>query len=257
MMFEKVEEYITQIFYEQSPDNTFDIFATVKNNFSFGGFLQSTGEAFLAYKKDNKIGIKVENGKYIYIQTRQKFVDAEEFQDVVEHDPVYSERDFREKFKDVEYVSIWETDREAGTTQKLSYLVNKSSYLITEYFKVYGDYSNLGITLDDDFLNSRELINLAIADPVIPGFDITNTQGKKIVVLVPEKLHTKYIIKDNDQNMDNVFFRKAIIKKVANEALEADKQTYTIATDLEECKINLQEILQEKYKDSDDSFEGR
>jgi len=253
-MFEKAEEYITQIFYEQSPKNEFNIFAAVKDDFSIGGFFQETGDAFSAYKKDNKIGIKVENGKYIYLQTREKFVDAEDFQDVVEHDAVYGEADFREKFKDVDYVSIWETDREAGTTQKLSYLVNRSSYLVTEYFKIYSDYSNLGITLDDEFLNSRELINLAIADPVVPGFDITNTQGKKIVILVPEKLHTKYIIKDNNQDMDNIFFRKALIKKIANEALEADKQSHTIVADLEECKDNLQSILQEKF---DDSFEGR
>lgn len=253
-MFEKAEEYITRIFYEQSPKNEFNIFATVKDDFSIGGFLQETGEAFSAYKKDNKIGIKVENGKYIYLQTREKFIDAEDFQDVVEHDPVYGEEDFRDKFKDVDYVSIWETDKEAGTTQKLSYLVNRSSYLVTEYFKIYGDYSNLGLTLNDEFLNSRELINLAIADPVIPGFDITNTQGKKIVMLVPEKLHTKYIIKDNNQDMDNVFLRKALIKKIANEALEADKQSHTIVADLEECKDNLQSILQEKFEDS---FEGR
>lgn len=254
MMFEKAEEYIARIFYEQSPKNEFNIFAAVKDNFSIGGFLQETGEAFSAYKRDNKIGIKVENGKYIYLQTREKFVDAEDFQDVVEHDPVYEEDEFREKFKDVDYVSIWETDKEAGTTQKLSYLVNKSSYLITEYFKIYDDYSNIGITLDDEYINSKELINLAIADPVIPGFDITNTQGKKLIVLVPDKLHTKYTIKDNNKDMRNVFFRKSIIKKVANETLEADKQAHTIVTDLEECRSNLQAILQEKF---DDSFEGR
>ena len=101
-MFEKIEDYITRIFYEQSPDNDFDIFATVKNNFSFGGFLKDSGEAFSAYKKDNKVGLKVDNGKYIYIQTREKFVESDDFQDVVENDPLFSEEEFKEKFKDVE-----------------------------------------------------------------------------------------------------------------------------------------------------------
>ena len=253
-MFEKIEDYITRIFYEQSPDNDFDIFATVKNNFSFGGFFKDSGEAFSAYKKDNKVGLKVDNGKYIYIQTREKFVESEEFQDVVENDPLFSEEEFKEKFKDVEYVSIWETDKESGTTQKISYLVNKSSYLVTEYFKIFEDYSNIGVTFDDDHLNASELINLAIADPVIPGFDITNLKGKKLVILVPEKLHSKYIIKNNNQEIENLFFRKSLIKKVANEAIDADKKSHMILTDLEECKTNLEQILKEKFNDS---FEGR
>lgn len=254
-MFEKLDEYLVNIYMNQEVENNFNIFKMVsKNNYSIGGFLEDSNDAYLLYRKDNKFGLKVNNGQYLFFYSREKYINSQGFKDILENDSECDKDELRDKFKDVECVTLGERDEKTGNGQKMTFLVNKSSYLVTSYYRIYEDDSNVSVSYDKDLLNLEELAKLHIFNPVIPNFNIAKVKKENIVLLVSDSFHEYFIIKENLKYTSDLFFRRSIVKKMSNEAIEADRRSYTIIRDFDECAKKLNEILNQRFGNN---FEGR
>lgn len=248
-MFEKADEYLLKIFMHESSDNNFDLFAQKGENFSLGGILPETEEAYALYKRNNRIGLKIDNGKYIFIQTRTKFIDSDEFENLLENDEEQDEEKLRAEFKDVDYVTFWETDAENGTRLKIAYLANKSSYIVKDYYKIFDNFENISVSFKDHLLNSNTLTKLKLSEPYDPSFDATQKDmaRKKIVCIVSETLHNNYYIKQNLEEMTNLFLRQSIMRKVTNESVESDIKSYMLSSDIFDCIENVKKALESKF----------
>ena len=67
-MFEKLDEYLVSIYMNQELDNNFFIFNMKnKKNYSIKGFLEDSNESYSLYRKDNKLGLNVNNGQYMFL----------------------------------------------------------------------------------------------------------------------------------------------------------------------------------------------
>ena len=127
-MYEKLEEYIFKIFSHEEGNTSkeeteFRLFVPGKKIKKFGGKIYDEDgqeeDTYFVVKDDEKFGIKIGDGRYIYGQSRKKMVESPEFKDIISNDEYIDEEEFREKFKDAEYVEVFEYDREEQNTFKL------------------------------------------------------------------------------------------------------------------------------------------
>lgn len=243
-MFEKADEYLLKIFMNESSENNFNIFASNAGKCSLGGILPETGDAYALYKKENKLGLQINKGKYIFIQNRTKFINSKEFEFMLENDEELDEDELKEEFNNVDCVSFWETDTENGTRLKISYLVNKSSYLVTEYYKIFDNFENLSLEFKDQLLNLSTLKELGLSKPFDTSFDVSKN---KIWCIVSENLHNNYYIKQNSEEITNLFLRKSLVKKATNESVESDIKSYMLSKDSHECIENIKSSLEGRF----------
>lgn len=252
-MFEKLDEYLVKIYMNNKFNNDFIVFKrNAKNNYIIKGFIDSN-DAFMLYRKNNELGLKANNGNYTFIYSREKFINSEIFKNLIDNDYEYDEEELIEKYKDVDYVYVGEYDKQTGTGQNISFLVNKSSYLVTDYYRQYEDNNNVLASYDKDLLNSEALSKLRMENPIIPNFNIASQKKDNIIVLVSNNLHENFFIKENMKETNNLFLRKSIVKKMANEAVEADRKSYTIIKDFDECAEKLNDSLKQLFNNNLDA----
>lgn len=248
-MFEKLDEYLVNIYMNPDQNSDFIIFKmNNKNDYSIRGFL-SSDDAYMLFRKNNQFGLKVNNDQYIFLYSREKFVDSQDFRTLVENTSEYDEDELSEKFQNVDYVVLGEHNQQTGDGQTISFLVNKSSYLVTDYFRIYEDKSSVLASYDEDLLNIDELTKLHILNPIIPSFNIAKQKKDAIVVMVSDCFHENFIIKENMKDTDDLAFRKSIVQKMSNEAVEADRRSYTIIRDFDECAKNVNKIITQRFGD--------
>ena len=88
-MFEKLDEYLVNIYMNQESDNAFNIFKmNDNNNYLLGGLLDSN-DAYMLHRKNNKFGLKVNNGQYTFFYSREKYINTKNFEDIIEIRRVY------------------------------------------------------------------------------------------------------------------------------------------------------------------------
>ena len=75
MSFKKAGEYLLKIFCEEQNDKDFHMFFSTDNYGFAGGFLED-GEKYKLLKNRNMSGLKIGDGKYIFLQTRMPFVQS-------------------------------------------------------------------------------------------------------------------------------------------------------------------------------------
>lgn len=252
-MFEKLDGYLVNIYMNLELDSNPIIFKMDNNNsYSIRGFLDSN-DTYMLFRKNNKFGLKINNGQYKFFYSREKFINSQDFITILENDSEYDEDELRKTFKDVDHVILGEYDQQSGIGQTMSFLVNQSSYLVTNYFKIYKDNSNISVSYDKDLLNSEELYKLHILNPIITNFNIATQKKENIVVLVSDNFHENFIIKENMKDTNNLFIRKSVVKKMSNEAVEADRRSYTIIRDFDECAKKLNKILHQRFGNDSDA----
>lgn len=249
-MLEKLDEYLVNIYMNQELDNNFIIFKMDnKNKYSIRGFLDlnDSNDAYMLFRKNNKFGLNVNNGQYKFFYSREKFINSQDFRNIIENDYEYDEDELIEKFKDVDYVVLGEHNKQTGNGQTISFLVNKSSYLVTDYFRLYENKQNVSVSYDQELLNTEDLTKLHILDPVIPNFNIATQKKENIKVLVSDSFHENFIIKENMKETSDLCLRKSVVQKMSNEAVEADRRSYTITRDFDECAKKINEILNQRF----------
>ena len=251
-MFEKLDDYLVNIYMNQELNDDFIIFKrNDKNNYTIRGFLNQN-DAYMLIRKDNKFGLRVNGQQYKFFYSRERFINTQSFIDIVENDIEYDEEELIEKYKDIEYVVVGEYDQQTERGQTISFLVNKSSYLVTDYFKVYEDKSKVIVSYDEDLLNTDELTKLHVLNPIIPNFDIATLKKDSIVVVVSDSFHENFCIKENMKDMEDLVLRQNVVRRMSNEAVEADRRSYTIIRDFDECAERINEIIKQRYGNDTD-----
>ena len=228
MIFDKANDYIFQIFSNQDIPNDFKILGKYKKASTLGGYLNN-GDAYLLVK----IGLRINNGTYSFIQQREKITDSREFQEIFEYDERFSEEDLRNSFKDVEFVQFFENDSKQNTSLKLSFLVNKSSYILYDYYNQYSknDYNEASLKLK--YINAVDFIKLGLVTPTNNEFNIQN--NKKNIFIIPDSHHKLFDIDFNSEELEHDFLRKKFIEKIYASVLEADRNSYILSDDFTCC----------------------
>ncbi len=240
MIFKKASDYLTSIFIAEIDGSDFNLYSSNDKLEIIGGNIKDTGESYFLSKSNKRIGLKINNGSYIFIQSREKFADTTLFKKLSKKDNKLNSKVFDE----VEYVEFFESNKNNNTVTKIEYLVNKSSYLLIGYYKMFEDY-NQSISILDQFLLSKTLKKLGITEPQNPYFDVRS--NKNIMLLIPDNFHLLYEIKANGKNLDNLFFRKSLIKKVNCEMLDADVRFYSLSDESKDCIDLTHKNIQSKF----------
>ena len=243
MIFEKARDYLTDIYLSEIDGNDFNLYSSNDQLEIVGGKLKNTGEAYFLNKSNKKIGLKINNNSYIFIQSREKFVDTVLFNELSNEDDNLNPEDFDK----VEYIEFYESNKNNNSFTKLEYLVNKSSYLLIGYNKMSEDY-NQSISILDQFLLSKTLKKLGITKPQNPYFDVR--ANKNINILIPNNFHLLYEIEQNGKSLDNFFLRKSLIKKVNCEMLNADISFYSLNDDSKDCIDLIKKNIESKFNEA-------
>lgn len=253
-MYEKVDEYLLKIFsHEKSniskEETDFRLFVPGKKSKKFGGKIyDEDGQAedtYFVVKDDKKFGIKIGDGKYIYGQSRKKMVECQEFKNIISHDDFINENEFKETFKNAEYVEVFEYDREEGNTFKLSYLVNGNIFLLIKYLNMYKDDNSMEVSIRSDILNSHFL--------EMYGFD-KEMDNKKIdlsnaLVMIPDSHQSLFNIVFDKKSIINLNPRIRFIKKIYYDISETENIFDYIQGDVETCYKSILANLKEKFGD--------
>lgn len=257
MSFKKAGDYLFRIYSEESGNKDFHIFFS-SNKYGFaGGFLDDSDiqEKYKLIKNGNKSGIKIGDGKYIFLQTRMPFVQTSKVKELFEDDEDIgvSEEQFRKDFKDVQYVEIFESDKDNKLTKKIRYLINKSTQLLLEYYQIDQHYDNIECNLAEEFFRMSILYKLNIHNPKNPDFDILKSD--KTLLLIPENYHRLFDINSNGREIDNPFFRENLIKRAYSEILFAERASLFFQKDFNDCFSLIESTIQNNF--GDNSEEGR
>lgn len=232
MIFDKANEYLFQIFSNQDTPSELKILGNSGNANTLGGFLNN-GDAYLLVNGNNKVGLRINNGKYSFIQKREKITNSHEFNEIFEYDEMFSEEDLREAFKDVDFVEFIEEDKDNNSSIKLSYLVNKSTYILYDYFNQFSKTDYNSASLKINHINAVDFIKLGLLTPTNDDFNIQNKQNN--ILLVPDSHHKLYDISFNEQELESELLRKSFIDKIYASILEADKNSYIFNEDFSCC----------------------
>ena len=244
MIFEKAKEYLFKVFFTENEENDFNLFFE-KNGMNYvGGFLKPDyKEAYTITKKDDLLGIKIDDD-YIFAQNRIKFVNSPLFKSLVENMDESEASSIIDKFKDVEYIQFFESQKGEPAVTSLSYLSNKSSYLLTEYYTVYEDLSRLSVSFISDFFTVQMLSKLNLDVPVNPDFSIFD---KNIFMLVSDPMHKLYKMDENGINLDDNKSRKLFLQKIYNDIIDAERSFSTLGKDSKECIETVKTMLIKKF----------
>lgn len=259
-MYEKADKYIFEIFCKENSgierNNDFRLFVPQKQFQIIGGnIFDENGQIEYAYfiKKDReKLGIKIGDGKYIYSQRKRKFVDCPEFESIICDDRFIDEDDFKRTFRDLEYVEIFESDKELGNSMSLSYLVNGNMYLLMQYCAMYDNDNNdtFGAVLNNNALNSQ-VFKYCSLDEVFEEEEKINL--KKFLdinsLLISDKHQLLFYIYSQNEEMKNLQLRINLIKKIYNEVLQSDKKYDYFVNDIDTCFESLASNLRKRFGD--------
>lgn len=240
MIFKKASDYLTRIFCEESEGKDFNIYCADSTTTILGGNFGEGDESYYLSVQQNRIGLRINNGKYIFVLSRRPITTVEEFTQIFEDDG----EELEEGFKDVEYVECFESDKENGTIVKVEYLVNKSEYLLIGYEDVSKQYS-LSVDMLDEFLCPEYFKNIGLDRPSKPDFDITRAQ---LLFYVPDKYHELYDIEENGSEVESLPSRRGIIQHAcADIMLQTDKIWYDLRRDSKDVIFSTKECLIHKY----------
>ena len=248
MIFDKAEEYLFDIFANQEIPQEFQICSNSKKLSTLGGYLDN-GDAYLLKKGKNKIGLRINNGKYSFIQHRQKLINAPEFQYIIENDEYITAEDFRNLFKDVDYVQFIECDQDINLVQQLSYLVNKSTYVLINYFNQSSPDDRNSATLNSDYINAISFFKFKLSSPANPFFDIRNLDN--ITLFISENHQSLYDITLNDEDLENENLRIKFINKIYSTIIDADKNSYILKDDLSYCIDSVSQKIENENSDNE------
>lgn len=252
MSFKKAGDYLFRIFSEEEEGKDFHLFFSSDKIGFAGGFLndsENTSEdtnrgTYSLIKNGNMCGLKIGNGKYIFLQSRMPFVQVPKFQDIFEDDEIGQEQ-FREDFKDVQYVEVFESDKENNSTRKISYLINKSTQLLLEYYHIDQNYDNIDCDLNEEYLNLSYLYMLKVHKPSNPSFDIMKSE--KTLLIIPDNYHILFDMHDNGKTIQNPLFRQNIVKKVYSEILLAERASLFFQKDFKDCFSSIETTINNKF----------
>ncbi len=256
MLYNKADEYIFKIYSNEEEENNliekFNLFVPNQNPLKRigGNIYKNNGEiedSYFVSKNDNSLGIKIGNGKYIYSQKRTKFIEAPEFEELISEDVYMSEDEFKTSFKDVEFVEIFEKNGEQGVTTNVSFLVNGTSYLLLNYFVIYGNYDNISA----EFLPlcSKVLKKYKFDQKIGSEEKRRAIRNKLNTMLIPAKHQALFDITNNNSAITNMNLRISLLKKVYSEILEADKIYFRLQDDSELCFKSVSNSLKRKFGD--------
>lgn len=253
-MYEKLEEYIFKIFSHEEGNTSkeeteFRLFVPGKKIKKFGGKIYDEDgqeeDTYFVVKDDEKFGIKIGDGKYIYGQSRKKLVECPEFKDIISNDEYIDEEEFREKFKDAEYVEVFEYDREEQSTFKLSYLANGDIFLLIKYFDIYEDDDSLKISIRSDVLDS-DFLEMYGFDKKIDKEKINLTNAS---LMISDNHQSLFDIVYDEKSIVNFTSRIRLIKRVYFDLLETENIFNYIQGDVETCYKSMLENLRKKFGD--------
>lgn len=253
-MYERLEEYIFKIFSHEEgninkEETDFRLFVPGKKSKKFGGKIYDEDgqeeDTYFVVKDDEKFGIKIGDGRYIYGQSRKKMVESPEFKDIISNDEYIDEEEFKEKFKDAEYVEVFEYDREEQNTFKLSYLVNGDIFLLIKYFDIYEDDDSLKISIRSDILDS-DFLEMFNFDKKIDKKKINLTNAS---LIISDNHQLLFDIVYNEKSVVNSNPRIRLIKKVYYDILETENIFDYIQGDVETCYNSMLENLRGKFGD--------
>lgn len=257
-MYEKINDYILRIFVGEEldinrGDINFNYFIPGAEDKRFGGQIcDDYGKLMDTYyirKDKEKLGFKIDDGKYIYGQQRRRMIDCPEFQNIVSNDEFINEDEFRETFKDVEYVEVFESDKVTGNVLNLSYLVNGHIFLLIKYFTVYERDDTFGASIYPTSLNSQIFKNCGL-DEV---FD--DEQEKKDLrrfltlnsMYVSDVHQMLFNIISKGEEVNNLNFRVQMVRKFYNDILETEKNTFLLSRDVDVCYESIASNLKKQF----------
>lgn len=254
MLYSKADEYIFKIYSNEENETKliekFNLFIPNQKTLKrIGGKIYNDNgqieDCYFVSKNDNSLGIKIGNGKYIYSQKRTKFIEAPEFEELISEDDYMSEDEFKASFKDVEFVEIFEKDEEKGVTTNVSFLVNGTSYLLLNYFAIYGNYDNISA----EFLPlCSKVLKKYNFDQQIENEEKRNEIRNKLnAMIIPAKHQALFDINNNNSAITSMNFRIKLLEKVYSEILEADKKYFKLQDDSELCFKSVSASLKKKF----------
>ncbi len=252
MIFNKVNEYLFEIFKSEEKNN-FNIYKADKFSTTIGGFICDNNDSYLVNKTSNYIGIKISDNKYLFTQKRNKFINEKRFKSFIENDSDFNSEEYKNKFKDVDFVEIFESDKKTGEITELSYLVNKSSYLLIKY-KNINKNNCISASISKVALLGSSLQKLGLDSPANENFDICK-MSNKFEILVPTIQHYIFAMYYKNREIKNLDLRAKFIKSLYSYVLNADRNFYMVKNDLEDCIEQVKSNIEKSY--GGNTIEGR